>query len=89
MSHWPQEWTNKIEALRKYLGQGWEEDVRMLNCLKMYGLSKAEDGSLIIRDHMSKGEQFFFGCTIAIKTKMMYGSGISGEVVHVMYKVLS
>jgi len=26
----------------------------------MYGLSKAEDGSLIVRDHISKGEIFFF-----------------------------
>jgi hypothetical protein len=56
---WPQEWTNKIEALRKYKGQGWEEDVRMMYCIKMYELSKAEDGSLIIRDHSSKGEPFF------------------------------
>ena len=60
MCRWPQEWTNKVEALRKYKGQGWEEDVRMMNCIKMYGLSKAEDGSLIVRDHRSKGEPFFF-----------------------------
>jgi hypothetical protein len=27
MCRWPREWTNKIEALRKYKEQGWEEDV--------------------------------------------------------------
>ena len=32
----------------------------MINCIKMYGLSKAEDGSLIVRDHRSKGEPIFF-----------------------------
>jgi hypothetical protein len=58
MCRWPQEWTNKVEALRKYKGQGWEEDVRMMNCIKMYGLSKAEDGSLIVQDHKSTGEPF-------------------------------
>ena len=58
MCRWPQEWTNKMEALRKFKGQGREEDVRMMNCIKLYGLSKAEDGSLIVRDHMSKGEPF-------------------------------
>ena len=32
----------------------------MMNCIKMYGLSKAEDGPLIVRDHGSMGEPFFF-----------------------------
>jgi len=32
----------------------------MANCIKMYGLSKAEDGSLIVRDHMSTEEPLFF-----------------------------
>jgi hypothetical protein len=60
MCRWPKEWTNKIEALRKFMCVGWEEDVRMMNCIKMYGLSKAEDGSLLVRDHRSKGEPCIF-----------------------------
>jgi hypothetical protein len=32
----------------------------MMNCIKMYGMSKAEDGSLIVRDRGSKGEPFFY-----------------------------
>jgi len=89
MCRWPQEWTNKIEVLRKFRGQGCEDDVRMMNCIKIYGLSKAEDGSLIVRDHMSKGEPIFLGRAISIKKKRIYGSGISGGVVHVIYTVLS
>ncbi len=33
----------------------------MMNCIKMYGLKKAEDSSLIVPDHGSKGKQLFFG----------------------------
>ena len=31
----------------------------MMNCIKIDGLSKAKDGSLIVRDHMSTEEPFF------------------------------
>ena len=60
MCRWPQEWANKIEALRKFKGQRWVDDVQMMSCIKIYGLSKAEDGSLIVRNHKSNREPQFF-----------------------------
>jgi hypothetical protein len=41
--------------LKEVRGEGWEAEVRMLNCIKMYGVSWTTLGVMIVRDRTSKG----------------------------------
>jgi hypothetical protein len=41
-------------------GEGWEEEVRMMNCIKMYGASWTTMGVMAVRDHTSKGVPTMF-----------------------------
>ena len=57
---WPDEWSLKVEALKKYQREGWRDQLRMMNCMKMYGLSITKHGYLIVRDHRSIGPPAIF-----------------------------
>jgi hypothetical protein len=57
---WPDEWTKRVAALKEVRGEGWEAEVRMMNCMKMYGLSWTTLGVMIVRDHTSKGVPTMF-----------------------------
>jgi hypothetical protein len=41
--------------LKEVRGEGWEAEVRMMNCIKMYGVRWTTLGAMIVRDHTSKG----------------------------------
>ena len=63
---WPEEWTNKVNAMKKSGEMGDEarrlkmrRQVRILNCMKMYGLGTTSRGYMIVRDHKSRGEPIF------------------------------
>ena len=54
ISHrWPPEWTKRVGALKNVRGEGWEDEVRMMNCMKMYGLSWTTMSVLVVHDHRS------------------------------------
>jgi hypothetical protein len=36
---WLDEWTKRVVVLKELRGEGWEAEVRMMNCIKMYGVS--------------------------------------------------
>ncbi len=64
---WPNEWTNKVNAMKKSGEDGDEtrrlktrNNVRVPNCMKMYGLGITSRGYLIVRDHKSRKEPIFF-----------------------------
>ena len=57
---WPNEWTKRVDALKKVRGEGWEVEVRMMNCIKMYGVSWTTLGVMVVRDHTSKGVPTMF-----------------------------
>jgi hypothetical protein len=57
---WPDEWTKRVDALKKVRCEGWEAEVRMMNCIKMYGVSWTTLGGMIVRDHTSKGVPTMF-----------------------------
>ena len=38
VTKWPKEWTQDVDALKKSNKDGWVEHVRMMNCMKMFGL---------------------------------------------------
>jgi len=41
-------------------GEDWEVEVRMMNCIKMYEVSWATLGVMVVRDHTSKGVPTMF-----------------------------
>ncbi len=49
-----------MEALKTYQRKGWRDQLRMMNCMKIYGLSITNHGYLIVRDHRSKGPPAIF-----------------------------
>jgi hypothetical protein len=63
---WPEEWTNKGNAMKKSGEMGDEtrrlkmrRQVRFLNCIKMHGLGTTSRGYMIVRDHKGRGDPFF------------------------------
>jgi hypothetical protein len=46
--------------LKQVRGEGWEAEVRMMNCMKMYGVSWTTLGVMIVRNHTSKGVPTMF-----------------------------
>jgi len=52
---WPGEWTKRVATLKEVRGVGWEDEVRMINCIKMYGVSWTTLGVMVVRDDTSKG----------------------------------
>ncbi len=60
MCRWPDEWTKRVVALKEVRGEGWEAEVRMMNCIKMYGVSWTTLGVMVVRDHTSKGVPTMF-----------------------------
>jgi len=57
---WQDEWTKRVDALKEVRDEGWEADVRMMNCIKMYGVSWITLGVMVIRDHTSRGVPTLF-----------------------------
>jgi hypothetical protein len=69
ISRWPKEWTAKVEALKERKRDGWEQHVRMMNCMKIFGLSITKQNSLYARDRRSKGyPHMFWGHTLRGKS---------------------
>jgi hypothetical protein len=65
LCRWPKEWTIKVNALKKFIGEArcieeFRNEIRMMNCMKMYGLDIAQEGYLRVRDHRSRGAPFIF-----------------------------
>ena len=55
LSRWPNEWTEKVDALKKNNRDGWKEHASMMNCMKMFGLGITRENCLFVRDHRSRG----------------------------------
>jgi len=51
---WLDVWTKIVATLKKVRGEGWEVEVRTMNCIKMYGVSLTTLGVMVVRDHTSK-----------------------------------
>jgi hypothetical protein len=55
LTKWPKEWTQQVDALKESNRDGWEPHVRMMNCMKMFGLGITKDNYLYVRDRRSRG----------------------------------
>ncbi len=61
---WPSEWKNKVNALIKH--GDWQcsdiisSQIRMMNCMKMYGLDITPESYLCVRDHKSIEQPLIF-----------------------------
>ncbi len=55
LSRWPNEFTEKVDALKKNNRDGWKEDARMMNCMKLFGLGITKENCLFVRDQRSRG----------------------------------
>ena len=49
LCRWPEEWTNKVNALKKFMGEArcieeFRNEIQMMNCMKMYGLDITHKG---------------------------------------------
>jgi hypothetical protein len=65
---WLDEWMNKVNAMKMSEECGDEtrrlkmrNNVRVMNCMKIYGSGITSRGYLIVRDRISRGEPQFFG----------------------------
>ena len=62
---WLEEWTNKVNAVKNWQGEEREilkmvAQIRLMNCMKMYGLGITSQGYLLVQNQRSRGEPFIF-----------------------------
>jgi hypothetical protein len=51
---------NRVDALKKVRGEGWEVEARMMNSIKMCGVSWTILDVMVVREHTSKGAPTLF-----------------------------
>ena len=50
----------RVADLKEVRDEGWRAEVRMMNCIKMYGGNWTTLSVLVVRDHTSKGVPTMF-----------------------------